>query len=220
MRGGQLPRFHPLKSGRNLGLVGLIGKMEGSFHPLKSGRNAYALVREIKKPEFPSPQVGSERLRAADLRCHFGCFHPLKSGRNQLGYLPTQRAGIVSIPSSRVGTVSGSMTKCRALTFPSPQVGSEPFPHQWFPSSLFAVSIPSSRVGTVVFNSIVADAFWFPSPQVGSELALKILLKWLLRGFHPLKSGRNMLADERNRAFWAVSIPSSRVGTRNAANWN
>ncbi len=122
----------------------------------------------------------------------------------------------VSIPSSRVGTGEGVRAKFAWRLFPSPQVGSEPprskqngtplcgFHPLKSGRNLVAVfnydeaklvSIPSSRVGTsTIFRSNFGSCAKFPSPQVGSEPAPRRRNASLTNlGFHPLKSGRNLL---------------------------
>ncbi len=75
------------------------------------------------------------------------------------------------------------------------------------------VSIPSSRVGTVAMADVVCVTRQFPSPQVGSEQVRFVAAANPIGGFHPLKSGRNMLRPPRRCRLPRVSIPSSRVGT-------
>ncbi len=75
--------------------------------------------------------------------------------------------------------------------FPSPQVGSELVVRETF-APFFNVSIPSSRVGTGTMLLIATPADCF----------------------HPLKSGRNRSDNPDNTFGDQVSIPSSRVGTR------
>ncbi len=143
--------FHPLKSGRNTRCVGVAGARYEGFHPLKSGRNLMSF-------DFPP-----ERQRS---------FHPLKSGRNSPALRAAGTREMVSIPSSRVGTLSDSQLQQALDEFPSPQVGSE----LSSPSCKIAkmrVSIPSSRVGTAVFEGFAASDSLFPSPQVGSELPFR-----------------------------------------------
>ncbi len=96
--------------------------------------------------KFPSPQVGSELYghklidllkdislpssRNPTVKARHGTgsqdFHPLKSGRNL--ELPVEVAMeiVISIPSSRVGTMLRVHNGADVRGFPSPQVGSEP----------------------------------------------------------------------------------------------
>ncbi len=185
-------RFHPLKSGRDaLRQVCLSRSSSVSIPSSRVGtrrlRDAACLV-----VKFPSPQVGSGLGSDGKLILVSGSFHPLKSGRDKGVGEGSKGKGMVSIPSSRVGTCLYSClgeVKSK-VSIPSSRVGT--------PSWRFAsterkrVSIPSSRVGTRIVMFCHHHHPKFPSPQVGSGRTL-LFRPW--------------------RIFFLVSIPSSRVGT-------
>ncbi len=117
------------------------------------------------------------------------CFHPLKSGRNP--------------------QATARCAPCR-LCFHPLKSG-----RNWARverSRLKTVSIPSSRVGTQRAKAAIEAKVRFPSPQVGSEPP-SLRQGFSCRCFHPLKSGRNAMAEQLPEELEQVSIPSSRVGT-------
>ncbi len=166
---------------------------------------------------FPSPQVGSGHAQLAGREDFIVRFHPLKSGRDfqghtsptgaGLGFHPLKsgrdlalgtaesNSGIVSIPSSRVGTLSSIIYVRGSGGFHPLKSGRDTKAVEGLPAVL-SVSIPSSRVGTRRRWKGFPPSFRFPSPQVGSGLY---------------------------RYFWSVSdqsgFPSPQVGSGLIAQW-
>ncbi len=116
-------------------------------------------------------------------------------------------------PSPQVGSgrIIGQPSDAQLTVFPSPQVGSGPVTME-AALNLKKVSIPSSRVGTTLLGSPFLRMGAFPSPQVGSGLECAHGSRSGSGGFHPLKSGRDILSCHVH-AGRGLMFPSPQVGS-------
>ncbi len=183
---------------------------------------------------FPSPQVGSGHASQRSTKRIRHSFHPLKSGRDSDAWKPSPERCMVSIPSSRVGTLHALLWAIYIAEFPSPQVGSGRGAAEMkrrrlvvsIPSSrvgtrlsllwsgfCWRVSIPSSRVGTVNSSLAILRLRMFPSPQVGSGQVVMVRDLEEARRVSIPSSRVGTAALRPCPCATLVSIPSSRVGT-------
>ncbi len=140
--------FHPLKSGRN------VKRRPADYHPvgvsIPSSRvgtgggirhlrvqvtvsipssRVGTLIAQGEGGEstvFPSPQVGSEPKDRYQRSAIAPRFPSPQVGSEHFPPPPSELERLVSIPSSRVGTLILCPSRAQTGAFPSPQVGSEP----------------------------------------------------------------------------------------------